>query len=53
MNCPYQMLRPTIGMIPTESVAARIGERMKRMMMEAMMMVIPLINIETLVLRVS
>jgi 7-keto-8-aminopelargonate synthetase-like enzyme len=47
------MLRPTIGMIPIERVAARIGERMKRMMIDATIIVRPLISIETLVLRVS
>ena len=47
------MLRPTIGMIPTESVAARIGESMKRIIIDAMMIVKPLIKTETLVLKVS
>ena len=40
-------------MIPTESVTARIGESMKRIIIDAMMIVKPLIKTETLVLKVS
>jgi hypothetical protein len=47
------MLRPTIGMMPMDNVAARIGERMKRMTIEAMIIVEPRTSMETLVLRVS
>jgi hypothetical protein len=47
------MLRPTIGIMPIERVTARIGERMKRIIIVARMTVVLLIKIETLVLSVS
>lgn len=47
------MLSPTIGIIPIESVAASIGDKMKRIMIDAIIIVPARITIETLVLRVS
>lgn len=47
------MLKQTIGIIPMSRVEASIGDRINKIMIEAIMIVKPRTRMETLVLRVS